>query len=364
MEQTPHVAILPSPGLGHLIPFSELASRLVSRHNFLVTLIIPTTTSSPHKAQKPILEALSKGVNYIFLRPVSFEDLPTDAKSETKIILTMTRSLSSIRATIKSLGEKTRLVSLIVDPFGMDAFDIAKEFNVPPYLFFSSNAMNLSFGFYFPKLDGMVVGEFRDLVDPVLIPGCVPVHGRDLLDPVQDRSNVAYKLFSQLLKRFNLVEGILLNSFMELEEGAIKALQVEELGRPPVYPIGPLVKTGSGEERSEFVEWLDNQPRGFVLFISFGSGGTLSSNQMNELAFGLEMSGQRFIWVVKRPNSKISNATYFSDESENNSLEFLPKGFLDRTKGIGLVVPDWAPQAEILANSSIGCVSAEYVTEP
>ncbi|PRQ47678.1 putative hexosyltransferase [Rosa chinensis] len=32
----------------------------------------------------------------------------------------------------------------------------------------------------------------------------------------------------------------------------------------------------------------------------------------------------------------------------------MPKGFLDRTRGIGLVIPVWAPQVDILAHRSVG----------
>ena len=35
----PHVAVLPSPGMGHFIPFAELSERLVLHHSFTVTFI-------------------------------------------------------------------------------------------------------------------------------------------------------------------------------------------------------------------------------------------------------------------------------------------------------------------------------------
>jgi hydroquinone glucosyltransferase len=102
------------------------------------------------------------------------------------------------------------------------------------------------------------------------------------------------------------------------------------------------------------LKWLDNQPHGSVLFVSFGSGGTLSSNQIIELALGLEMSEQRFLWVVRSPNDKIANASYFNAESHSDPFDFLPNGFLERTKGRGFVVSSWAPQPSILAHGSTG----------
>ncbi|XP_059651269.1 hydroquinone glucosyltransferase [Cornus florida] len=355
MEQTPHIAILPSPGMGHLIPLVAFAKRLVLLHRFSVTFVVPTD-GPPSTSQKAFLEGLPAGMDYVF-PPVNFDDLPGDVKIETRISLTVTRSLPSLRDVFKSLVATTRLVALVVDLFGTDGFDVAIEFNISPYIFFPSTAMALSLFLYLPKLDQSVSCEYRDVPDPIQIPGCTPIHGRVLLDPVQERKNDAYKWVLHHTKRYRLAEGIMVNSFKELEPGAIKVLQEEEPGKPPVYPIGPLIQMGSsisGADGSDCLKWLDDQPRGSVLFISFGSGGTLSYDQLNELALGLEMSEQRFLWVVRSPNDKVANANFFNAQSQNDPFDFLPKGFLDRTKRNGLVVPSWAPQAQILSHDSTG----------
>ncbi|KAG5538697.1 hypothetical protein RHGRI_019308 [Rhododendron griersonianum] len=122
--------------------------------------------------------------------------------------------------------------------------------------------MTLAFCFHLPKLDKMVACEYRDLPEPVKLPGCMPVYGRDFAVPVQDRSHNAYKKLLENVTRFNSSKGIIVNSFLDSKEGAIKALQVEEPGKPPVYPIGPLVQTGSSDRsgRPECLKWLDDQP--------------------------------------------------------------------------------------------------------
>ncbi|MCO5575290.1 hypothetical protein L7F22_029090 [Adiantum nelumboides] len=109
-----------------------------------------------------------------------------------------------------------------------------------------------------------------------------------------------------------------------------------------------------GFEGNECLKWLDKQPNESVLFVSFGSGGTFSQEQMTELALGLELSGQRFIWVVKSPNETAKNANYFSVQSCEDPSGFLPHGFLERTKEVGLVVPSWAPQVQVLSHQSTG----------
>ncbi|TXG50642.1 hypothetical protein EZV62_023166 [Acer yangbiense] len=360
-----HVAMVPTPGMGHLIPLVELAKRLVLHHNFRVTFIVPNDGSSM-KTQKKLLESLPESlmISTVFLPPVSFDDLPGDVKIETRITLSLSRSLPAFRDCLKVLAGSTRLVALVVDLFGVAAFEVAREFNVPPYIFFPTTAMLLSFIFLSPEFDEKFTCEYKDLAEPLQIPGSVPVHGRDVADPFQDKKDEAYKWVLYLAKNYPSASGFMVNSFMDLESGAFKALMEGEVGfGVPVYPVGPLVQTGSrnieqvdNDDQFECLKWLDQQPSGSVLFVCFGSGGTLSQEQFNELAFGLEMSGQKFLWVVKSPHEKASNATYFGVQSINDPFDFLPKGFLERIKNkdLGLIVPSWAPQIQVLSHGSTG----------
>ncbi|KAK9927014.1 hypothetical protein M0R45_024219 [Rubus argutus] len=354
----PHVVIVPTPGLGHLIPLVELAQRLVVHHKFTVTFFIPND-GSQLSPQKKVLQALPQAISHAFLPPVNFDDLPLDVMVETKIALTLTRSLSALRDSVKVLAESTRLVALVVDLFGGEAFDVANEFDALPYIFFPSNAMGLWFLLELPKLDEATTCRYRDLPEPVQLPGCVPLYGSDFLDPVQDRTNEVYKaVINHMSKRYKTAAGIMVNSYAELEPGAFKAFKEQQqgLGLPPVFPVGPVIKTGSKDvlDGHDCLSWLDGQPEGSVLFVSFGSGGTLSSEQMNELALGLEISGVRFLWVTRSPNETSTNATYFGVQGSNDPLSFLPQGFLERTKEVGLVVPSWAPQVQILSHRSTG----------
>ncbi|KAJ8748482.1 hypothetical protein K2173_003379 [Erythroxylum novogranatense] len=349
------VIFVPTPGMGHLIPLVELAKKLVFNHGLSATFIVPSM-GPPPKAQMEILESFPEGINYILLPPVSFSDLPDNTRAETRFILTVSSSVSSIREAVNSLVASNRLVALVVDLFGTDVFEVAEEFKMQKYIFFPCSAMSLSSVFYFDKLDKVVSCEYRDMPEPFQIPGCrVLVNGRDLPDPVQDKKNDAYKWFLHNAKRHYVSDGILLNSFVDLEAETVQVLQKREYGQPPVYAIGPILHSGSrdGFDESECLKWLDDQPRSSVLFVSFGSGGTLSLEQLNELAMGLELSEQKFLWVVKSPD-KSANASFFSAQSNKDPFDFLPKGFLDRIKGRGLLVPSWAPQIQVLSHPSTG----------
>lgn len=157
----------------------------------------------------------------------------------------------------------------MIYPYGNDAIDVATEFNVASYIFFTSNAMALSFLLHFPKLDESVPCGFKDLQEPLRRPGCLPIHNKDLIDDVlHGRTNENYKWLLHHSKRLHLAKGVMVNTFMDLEAGAIKALHDNSHGRPPIYPIGPIVRTGSTNpiDGQKCITCLDNQPSGSVLY--------------------------------------------------------------------------------------------------
>ncbi|KAI3943322.1 hypothetical protein MKW98_030897, partial [Papaver atlanticum] len=174
--------------------------------------------------------------------------------------------------------------------------------------------------------------EFRDVSEPIQIPGCVPIRGVDLMDSYKDRKTETYAGFLLYWKKLNLGEGILINRFEEIEHGAIEVLNGKQWDSPPVYAIRPIIRAGArgeGSYESGCFKWLDYQPPESVPFVSFGSGGTLSSEQLTELALGLEMSEQKLLWFLKSPtpgDNKAANASYLSAQSVGDPSEVLPKG--------------------------------------
>ncbi|XP_028802616.1 UDP-glycosyltransferase 72E2-like [Neltuma alba] len=164
-------------------------------------------------------------------------------------------------------------------------------------------------------------------------------------------------------------DGILVNTWQELEPTTLKALLSGEAIRGKIYPVGLLVR-GINSNRTEkdhdlVLSWLDRQPAESVIFVSFGSGGTMSEALMevkplmarSAMAYVLELSQQRFIWVVRPPHKEKTSAnhgSYFKLEYGENNTDSLLEKFLSRTHELGLMVPMWAPQLEILEHSSVG----------
>jgi hydroquinone glucosyltransferase len=263
MEKTINIAVVPGVGYSHLVPILEFSKLLVHLHPYIhVTCLIPTL-GSPQSSSKTILQTLPSNINYTFLQPIHHKDLlPQGTTLESQHQLTITHSLPFIHQALKSLTLRTPLVALVVDCFAVEALDFAKEFNMLSYMYFPAAATTLSLSFYLPKLDEETSCEYKDLPEPIKIPGCIPFHGRDIYAPAQDRTIQAYKLLLELVKRFRVVDGVIINSFLEIEKGPIEALTEEGSDNPPVYPVGPIISTvtSSGDDTNRGLEcltWMD-----------------------------------------------------------------------------------------------------------
>ena len=72
-------------------------------------------------------------------------------------------------------------------------------------------------------------------------------------------------------KKYGSTAEIMVNSFVDLELGAFKALKEQGKGIPPVYLVEPTIKTGpvDGFDVNEGLRSLDKQPNRSVLFFLF-----------------------------------------------------------------------------------------------
>ncbi|KAL4587031.1 hypothetical protein LXL04_011680 [Taraxacum kok-saghyz] len=136
---------------------------------------------------------------------------------------------------------------------------------------------------------------------------------------------------------------VLVKSFKEIEGKYSDYLSV--LTEKKIVPVGPLVADPSPEmKQNNVIQWLDTKATRSTVFVSFGSEYFLSDDDLEEIAYGLEMSNVNFIWVLRFPNV----------ERKVTLTEALPFGFLERVKDRGLVIEGWAPQAKILGHKNIG----------
>nr|CAB3478223.1 unnamed protein product [Digitaria exilis] len=248
--------------------------------------------------------------------------------------------------------------------FCIDATDVATKLGVPVYTFVPTGASPLAVLTQLPALFASRQTGLKELGDtPLEFLGVPPMPAshliRELLAHPEDET---CKASVSIFERGMDTRGVLVNTFESLESRAVQALRdplcVPGKVPPPIYCVGPLVGNDAGKgakaERHECLSWLDAQPERSVVFLCFGSMGTSSDEQLKEMAVGLDKSGQRFLWVVRMPANIGDPMRILENQCEPDLDALLPEGFLERTKGRGLVVKSWAPQVEVLNHPATG----------
>ncbi|XP_061998928.1 anthocyanidin 3-O-glucosyltransferase 5-like [Rosa rugosa] len=321
--------------MGHLIPFLELANCLIAHHNFHATVVVISSNTSPKQSQVIQSAMTPKLFDIIEIPPLdTFGQVNAAGSVFTQLPAIMLDARSSLRSAISAMDFKP--AAMIVDLFCTAVLPVVDEFHMLKYVRVSYKE---------------VEGEYLDKKEPLKIPGCKPVRPEDV-KPMMNRKDPKYESFIRIgVEIAEMSDGILVNTWEDLESMSLRPMKEDpkwkQILKVPVHTFGPMIRqAGSSTPRSEVLGWLDMQPNASVIYISFGSGGVLLADQITEMAWGIELSAQRFIWVVHPPSK--------DGDKGNDISDYLPEGFMARTRDKGLVVTTWAPQVEILAHSSVG----------
>nr|BEP30494.1 tetrahydroxychalcone 2'-glucosyltransferase-like protein [Dahlia pinnata] len=362
---------IPLPGLSHIMSTIEIAKLLVNRdQRLMITIfIIKSPSANSASAITAYIESLAKNTmdNHI-----SFVELPQDETlsfnpkfhmsffneflpSQCKHVRSVVADMVSQSGSGSGSGS-CRIAGFVIDMFCACMIDVADEFNVPTYMFFTSNAAFLGFKFYIQTLCDDMRKDVIELINSdttILVPGFVkPLPTKAFWTLVHTREGLDFVLRS--VRKFRGVKAIMVNTFLELETNAMELLSAN-VNIPPVYPVGPILNLegGSGVGKptgDDVIKWLDSQPPSSVVFLCFGSMGYFDEAQVKEIAYGLEQSGHRFLWSLRRPSSDQTSS--IPGEYEDPSV-VLPEGFMERTRGIGKVI-GWAPQVAVLGHNAVG----------
>ncbi|KAF8041585.1 hypothetical protein BT93_A0241 [Corymbia citriodora subsp. variegata] len=359
------LVFVPSPGYGHLVSTVEMAKLLVDRDpRVFITLLIMKLPYVSHSGiddrtrslansmagrfqfvHLPDIDPISE-TNPSKIRDLCFESYKPHVKEA--IIERLTRSVSG--------PDSPRLVGLVVDMFCTTMIDVAKELRVPSYVFFTSSAAFLGLMLHLQRLQdehGIDSTEFRDSDTELDFPNFTnPLPAKVL--PTAYLVKEAAPAYIEHARRFRETKGIFVNTFAELETHVFESLVDNII--PPVYPVGPILNLARSTDGtrpsngSEVMKWLDDQPQSSVVFLCFGSRGSLDADAVREFATALERCGHRFLWSLRQPppEGKVGTPRDYA-----NPKEILPEGFLDRTVKIGKVI-GWAPQVDILAHPAVG----------
>ncbi|PHT66451.1 hypothetical protein T459_30876 [Capsicum annuum] len=147
------------------------------------------------------------------------------------------------------------------------------------------------------------------------------------------------KLRVRLEHELEFHSGEVINSCKKVEGKNIDLLANAK--HKPSWSFGPfhmfleshdsISSSSSNMTHHECLDFLDKQDASSLIFDSFGEITTLSKEQVNELALGLEQSNHRFIWVLRKG---------FDDKKklrEKDKMIELPEGFEERVEGRGIV---------------------------
>nr|BAK55747.1 UDP-glucose glucosyltransferase [Gardenia jasminoides] len=369
MENT--LVLYPAPGIGHMISMLELAKLILRHYSNKFSRIHILINTGFRDMKSTYLDHISSTNPSIVVHQFPFiqADLSSSLSPPAIGFKFIRKNAPNVHHALQEISKTSSIRALIIDFFCTSAMPYSNNLGIPVYYFFTSGAAAVALFLYFPTIHKQTSESFKDLVQTKFdVPGLPPIPATQMPEPVLDRDDPAYDDILYYSVHLPKSSGIIVNTFDELEPIALKAITdglcVPDAPTPPLYNIGPLIADADSRpaidgdkgidlDQSDCFSWLDRQPDQCVVFLCFGSRGTFSVEQIKEIAKGLERSGKRFLWVVKKPlrNNK-SKQVEGSGGFEIDSI--LPERFLEKTKGIGLVVKSWIPQLQVLRHPAVG----------
>ncbi|XP_055835300.1 zeatin O-xylosyltransferase-like [Solanum dulcamara] len=358
------VVMVPFLLQGHLNPLLHI-SRLISSYNLPIHYICytdkikqvknrvhgwdPLTTSNIHFHEFP--NPPSRG-------QYSSDKSLSEFESQKFMIPLLEESLmlrEPVGAFLLEVSKKTRRVVVIYDSLMASVVqDVVSLPNAEAYCFNTSSAFMISSMYledelirlHLPSFIGKFVVRFL-LPRGFEFPNNLPSYKSSFIPEFMD-----FIIMQHVHNNF--CSGNLYYTCKEIEGPYLDVLARFDrlLGRgTKQWAIGPSLPIATINDdddqnnmihRHECLKWLDKQEPNSVILVSFGTTTSLSTDQIKELAIGLEKSQQKFIWIVSDVLLK-----------EGEQVQ-IPKGYEDRVQGRGVVVKDWAPQLEILRHSATG----------
>ncbi|KAF5736191.1 putative UDP-glucosyltransferase [Tripterygium wilfordii] len=349
---------------GHMNPMLKLSKLLVSKglHVTLVTtelarhLMLKSNINGAFNNTQQTTNTNSPAINLEFFSDGLSEDFNRDNNHDIFMEFLRTKgseNLSNLITNLTTNGGK-KFSCIICNPFIPWVAAVAAKHDIPCAMLWIQASAVFSIYYHFFKHPNLFPKSLDDPKETVELPGLPILEVQDLPSFILPSAPKSFnKMVSDIFSNVDKIKWVLGNSFNELEEDVINSLA---LTSSPILPIGPLVSPfllGNEEKISgnidmwsaegSCIEWLDKKPTSSVIYISFGSILVLSQQQIDSIAIALRNSKKPFLWVIKPPQKN----------SEKKCGE-LPIGFLEETKGRGLVVA-WSPQEKVLIHKAVAC---------
>ncbi|XP_054781099.1 mogroside IE synthase-like [Prosopis cineraria] len=348
-QRKAHCLVLAYPAQGHVNPILQFCKRL-EFHNVKVTFV---TTRSFWK-QATITDDSIKSADSIALEAIS-DGYDEGAGPDVKISRTYSeRFWQAGPPTLCELLDKLFNNGLPVDCVIYDSFlpwalDVAKKFGIFVAAFLTQPCFVNSVYFHLHQgiLKLPVIEESK-----ILLPGLPELEPSDLPSFLNLHCDMFPIFWDSLVETFDNIgkaDWLLSSSVYELEPEVVDWMRKMW----PVKTIGPTVPSMFLDKRIQHdhdygismfqpnkdlsMNWLHNKPQASVVYVSFGSITTLREDQIEEIAWGLGLTGNYFLWVVR--------------ESEQAKL---PKNIQEIVSDKGLIVA-WCDQLTVLSHEAVGC---------
>nr|XP_043613893.1 zeatin O-glucosyltransferase-like [Erigeron canadensis] len=345
------IIMVPFPAQGHLNQLLHLSSLITTTYNLPIHVITTTTHGRQATTRTPLFSNIPN-IHFHHYQTPPFQSPQPDPNATIKFpsqLIPAFHSSMHLRQPfndlLSTLSHGAKRVVVIHDSLMgsvvQDVKLLAADNNVETYMFYCCSAF-ASFWY----MNDASAGKLK--LDEELELLLKEVPSNDDCYTMDDWQfiaslDVSYKTFSSgtIYDASRVIEG----KFIDLVE---KENYQNDKTLWPLGPFNPVeIKCDSSHKRHKLFEWLDKQEPNSVLYVSFGTTTSISNEQIQELALGLEKSEHKFIWVLRDADK----GDIF--EGEVRKIE-LPKGFEERVGENGLVVVDWAPQLEILGHPSTG----------
>nr|AFJ53044.1 UDP-glycosyltransferase 1 [Linum usitatissimum] len=365
MSANDHVIIFPFMAQGHTLPLLDLAKAFALNHNLNVTII---TTPSNAKSISDYISPLHFPTISLSVNPFPpIDGLPPGTENTSQLPSMQKFYVPFLHATKKLkqpfeqilATHRPRPLCVISDFFLGWTLDTCRAFGIPRLVFHGMSVCSLatikSLWCAPPELKMMMMSPDKN--QPLDLPNMklpFALTAADVPAEVMVNSSGEEDPLTKYIEEVGWADanswGIIVNSFHEVELSHTESFEKFYFNGAKTWCLGPLflcegkkgtinpnAHANSSAGSDELSRWLDEQVApGSVIYVSFGSQADMSSSQLDEVAYGLEASGCRFVWVVRSKSWMV------------------PDGLEEKIKEKGLVVREWVDQRRILDHRSVG----------
>ncbi|KAI0494753.1 hypothetical protein KFK09_024896 [Dendrobium nobile] len=364
----PHAVLIPEPAQGHVTPLLQLA-KILHHRGFHITFVNseynhrrflrsrgPTSLDGVAGFR---FEAIPDGLPSSEDDDVT-QDIPQLCLSQAKHSVAPFRELL---LRLNSASGSPPVSCVVADGVMTFAQRVAEEMGIPAVVFWTTSACGFMAYLHFAELIKRGYVPLKDescltngyLETPISwIPSMPGIRLKDFPSFIRttDPNDIMLNFDGNEAQNARTARGLILNTFNELEDSVIQALNSIF---PNLYTIGPLplfisqqttnnssISSNLWKEDLSCLQWLDKQEACSVLYVNFGSITVVTGDQLREFAWGLKNSGFPFLWIM-RPD--------LVRGEEKAAIDEVLEGVEETGRG---KMARWCVQEEVLGHRAVG----------